>query len=144
MIYFSASAAGFLDDAIHDRIPADAVPVPAARHRELLAAQGSGATIQPDAAGKPRIVRHGATIDARRAALARQVKREAARRIGDIAPIWRQLNDQRAPSAESAARFARIDAVRAASDAIEREIAAAPATTIDAIAIALHPLWPAE
>ncbi|CAM8673032.1 hypothetical protein [Sphingobium sp.] len=143
-IYYSALAHGFFDDAIHDPLPADAVQISDARHRELLAAQGDGATIDADSDGIPRAKRPSLSIVARRAASLRQVKREAARRIEAISPVWRQLNDQRAPSDDSAARFAAIDAVRAASDAIESAIADAAKAALVALDIPNHPLWPAE
>lgn len=143
-LYYSASAHGFFDDALHAVIPADARPVTAARHRELLDAQATGATIEAGDNGKPRIRRPVVTTAMRRVALARQVKRETARRIEAVAPIWRQLNDQRAPSPAGAARFAAIDAIRAASDAIEAEIDQLGADALAGFAVADHPLWPAE
>lgn len=143
-IFYSAATPGFFDDAIHADLPADAVAITAARHRELLAAQGEGASIVADDRGKPRAHRPTFTIATRRAALIRAVKRHAARRIDAIAPIWRQLNDQRAPSREGEARFAAIDAIRAASDAIEAEITAAAGDALAAIDPAAHPLWPQD
>lgn len=143
-LFYSASVGGFFDDRLQgpDIIPLDAVAISEDRHRELLDAQASGATISADVNGRPRASRP--TVEARRAALVRRVKREAADRITRIAPVWRQLNDQRSPSPQADARFASIDAVRAASDAIEAEIATLSATAIDAFALASHPLWPAE
>lgn len=47
------------------------------------------------------------------------IKAEAGRRIDEFAPLWKQLNAERAGDADSAALFARIDAIRAASDALE-------------------------
>ena len=84
------------------------------------------------------------TIVDLRAALVRRVKREAARRIEAIAPIWRQMNDGRWPTVEGTARFAAIDAIRAASNTIEAEIAGASAKDLKAIDLANHPLWPVE
>lgn len=142
-IHFSASCNGFFDDAIHKTLPADAIAITAVRHRELLSAQEQGASIE-SREGRPAVRRLVVTIGARRARLQRQVKREAARRIETIAPLWRQLNDQRAPSPAGAARFAAIDAIRATSDAIEAEIDQLGADALAAFAIADHPLWPAE
>jgi len=142
-IHFSAARNGFFDDAIHKALPADAVAITAARHRELLAAQEQGAAIEPRD-GRPAINRPVATVAAHRAALIRRVKREAARRIETAAPIWRQLNDQRAPSPAGDARFAAIDAIRAASDAIEAQIATLGADALAALDVAAHPLWPQE
>ncbi|WP_370170985.1 hypothetical protein [Sphingobium abikonense] len=143
-IFYSAATPGFFDDAIHADLPADAVAITAAHHRELLAAQAEGASIVADDRGKPRAHRPTVTIATRRAALIRAVKRQAARRIDAIAPIWRQLNDQRAPSEEGEARFAAIDAIRAASDAIEADIAAAAGDALATIDPAAHPLWPQD
>jgi hypothetical protein len=72
------------------------------------------------------------------------IKREAERRIEAISPPWRQLNDLREPSDAGAARFAAIDAVRAASDAIEAVLAKAPAAALDGFPVADNPLWPRE
>lgn len=141
-IFYSAAHHAFFDDAIHATLPDDAQPISPARHRELLDAQASGATIEAGAKGQPRY-RHP-SAEARRAALLRQVKGEAARRIARISPSWRQLNDLRAPSPEGADRFAAIDAIRSASDAIEADIARRPSADLAAIDLALHPLWPAE
>lgn len=143
-LFYSETAGGFLDDAIHaeDSIPSDAVAISADRHAELLAAQSAGCSIVADSQGRPRIARP--PLDARRAAAVRRVKRHAAARIEKIAPIWRQLNDQRTPSEEGNARFVAIDAIRAASDAIEAKIADLSSAALDALDVANHPLWPAE
>ncbi|MGW8202637.1 hypothetical protein ACWGM0_08815 [Sphingomonas bisphenolicum] len=143
-IFYSAQSAGFYADGIHAAIPADAVKISGARHAELLAAQADGAAIVAGHDGRPKIQRAKPTIDERRAAAIRHVKREAARRIEAVAPVWRQLNDQRAPSAQGEARFAAIDALRAASDHIEAAILAAGAADLDALDIAHHPFWPVD
>lgn len=143
-IYYSAATPGFFDDSIHADLPADVVKITPTRHRELLEAQGEGAAIIADDKGKPRIDRPTVTIAARRAALVRAVKRQAARRIEAVSPLWRQLNDQRAPSQEGDRRFAAIDAIRAASDAIEADIAAAAGDALATIDPAAHPLWPQD
>lgn len=152
-LYYSASAHGFFDDRINTDLPADAQPLTAARHRELMLAQAAGAAIEAGDNGKPRLRRPSTSIAARRTALVRQVKREASRRITAIAPIWQQLNDirfaatypplDRIGSPESA-RFDAIDAVRTASDAIEAEISAADEAAIGAFDVANHPAWPKE
>ncbi|WP_062731895.1 hypothetical protein [Sphingobium abikonense] len=145
-IFFSPGARAFFTDALHgDAIPDDAVPISADEHRALIAGQSQGRAILAGADGRPCLATiPRQTLAQRRAKAVAQAKREAARRIEAAAPLWRQLNDQRAPSAEGAARLALIDAIRAASDAIEAEIAAATATGLKAIIIASHPLWPAE
>ena len=141
-IYYSATAHGFFDSAIHTVVPEDAVQIRPARHRQLLAAQSEGAKIEADASGRPRI-RHP-LADEKRAALLRQAKREAARRIDAVAPIWRQMNDMRAPGPDADARFAAIDAIRAASTLIERQIASASADRLAALDIAAHDAWPKD
>ncbi|RSU46245.1 hypothetical protein [Sphingobium yanoikuyae] len=150
-IHYSARLHAFLDDTIHATLPDDAVAITAARHAELLAAQGEGALIVANAAGRPQIRRRTANLADRRAAMVRQVKREAARRIEAISPIWQQLNDMRLPTpsdsamgAAAYARFTAIDAVRAASDIIEDAIAGATAPQLDLIDISNHPAWPAS
>jgi hypothetical protein len=143
-LFYSASTPGFFDDALHLVLPDDAVPISAARHRELLTAQGAGAAIEASDDGRPHIRRATVTVAARRTALVRAVKRQAARRIDAVSPVWRQLNDQRAPSPAGDQRFAAIDAIRAASDAIEAEIAAATGDALAAIDPADHPLWPQD
>lgn len=149
-IHYSASLHAFLDDTIHATLPGDAVAITAARHAELLAAQGEGALIIANA-GRPQIRRRTANLTDRRAAMVRQIKREAARRIEAISPIWQQLNDMRLPTPSdsamepaAAARFTAIDAVRAASDMIEDAIAGATAAQLDLIDISNHPAWPAS
>ncbi|WP_313335794.1 hypothetical protein [Sphingobium yanoikuyae] len=139
-IFYSADRNGFFDDAIHADLPTDAQPITAGRHRELLDAQAAGATIEAGDNGKPRFRRPSA--DARRAALLRLVKREAARRIAAVSPIWRQLNDQRAPTTDGEARFAMIDAIRAASDRIEAQVAALDGAALASFALVSHPFWP--
>jgi hypothetical protein len=141
-IYYSATAHGFFDSAIHTTIPDDAVRVAPARHRGLLAAQAEGAVIEAAPTGKPRIRRP--LVEDVRARLLRQVKREAGRRIDRIAPIWRQMNDMRAPGPAADARFAAIDAIRAASALIEQQIASASADQLAALDIAAHDAWPKD
>jgi hypothetical protein len=140
-LFYSASRHAFFDDTLHV-LPDDAVAITRARHRALMEAQARGAAIVAGEGGAPRIDRPRVTRSIQRAAAVRQVKREAARRIEAIAPVWRQLNDARVPSGEGAARFAAIDAVRAASDAIEAEIATLTLAALKALDIASHPAWP--
>lgn len=139
-IYYSASLRGFFDPQIHQPLPADAVKITARRHADLLAAQEQGAQIVPDDQGRPVIQEPPA--DQLRAALTRDIKREARRRIDAISPAWRQLNDLREPGAEGAARFAQIDAVRAASALIEQQLAATPAKALTRFPVRENPLWP--
>lgn len=141
-IFYSPSLRGFYDPAVHDPLPADAVHrVTPAQHAKLLAAQTNGAVIVPGDTGRPVLewpARDGATA---RLFLQMQVKREAARRIRKISPIWQQLNDLRQPTPEAAARFAAIDAVRATSGLIEQDLAQTANKGLPEFPVRDHPLW---
>lgn len=145
--FFSPSTGGFYTSETHgDRIPADAVKVTARRHAQLMAAQADGAVIVAGKGGKPEAI---APADAMspsnlRAALARAIRAEAARRIARISPAWRQMNDIRQPSEAGDARFAAIDAVRAASDTIETALAATADDALTTFDPSNRPEWPAE
>lgn len=142
-VLYSPSARGFFDRALHKTLPADVVEIDAARHAELLAGQAEGAEIAPCArTGRPQAQRRRLSVADRRAALLREIKREAARRIEAVAPLWRQLNDLREPGAAGSERFARIDMIRAASDAIERQLAGAAGKTLAGFPVRENPLWP--
>lgn len=150
MIYWSASRRGFFHAAIHD-LPEDAVPISDKRHRELLEANALGRPIISDRNGRPRVdPNHGKSPHHRAAQL---VKVEARRRILAIAPLHRQSNDNALLaiaalaghlSEEAAAaldRRTRIDAIRAASNAIEAQLAdVSPLDLLDFDA-SNHPLW---
>lgn len=141
-LYYSPSANAFFDDAICAP-PDDACAITVDRHRELLAGQAGGAAIVAGRDGNPRLQRHRASTQAQRAQLMQQVKREAGRRILAVSPLWRQLNDIRHPDLpDSMARFAAIDAVRAASQAIETAIDQCAPAKLAAINVPSHPLWP--
>jgi ribosomal protein L27 len=75
----------------------------------------------------------------------REVKVEAARRIEAAYPVWKQVNAIRGqrPPADAAAGFAKIDAIRAASDALEARIAALPDADAGQVDVASAPEWPA-
>jgi hypothetical protein len=140
MTYYSPSAHAFCTDEA--RLPQDAVRITPARHRALLEGQAAGGTIDVGPDGHPRLIRaKKPTVADRRAAACRLVKRVAARRIDAASPLWRQLNDMRTDSPAGRARFAAIDTIRAASDAIEADIARTPGDALDALDIANHPLW---
>ncbi|MES2173292.1 MAG: hypothetical protein V4523_05025 [Pseudomonadota bacterium] len=142
-LYYSATR-GFLAESLHPDLPADAVAITAADHLALLDGQAAGRAIVAGDDGRPRLAPVARpTIGQLRERAVTSTKREAARRIEAIAPLWRQLNDSRKPGAQADQRFAAIDAIRAASDAIEAEIAAAAnAKDLRAIDIAHHSLWP--
>lgn len=155
-IFYSAGRRGFFHAATH-ALPDDAVPVTPARHRELLAAQDSGAEIVPNERGNPVMARERLNADGRRAAAVAGVKTEAARRILRVSPEHRQANDaadlalaayQLAASgattidvAPALARRAAIDALRARSGGIEAKVAALPAAEIDAFDPAADNHW---
>lgn len=145
-ISYSASTSGFYDSDIHgENVPADAVPISPARHAELLDAQAEGARIVPGKGGRPAIDNRPPPAAERRAALTLAIRREAARRIEAISPLWQQLNDLRDPGSDGASiRFAAIDDVRVASNAIEAEMRALPAGDLANFSIATNPAWPQE
>lgn len=73
-----------------------------------------------------------AEIELKRSTLIGAVKREAARRIDEIAPLWRQLNDLHEPeSAGAIDRRNQINAIRQWSNDVEAEIA--EATSLEAL-----------
>ena len=139
--FYSPSTGQWYDDRLSPEMPDDAVRVAPARKAELFAAQASGATIVPGTGGKPRAVRPEGVRP--REQLLRAIKREANRRILTIAPVWRQLNDMRLPdNAPARSRTAAIDAVRAASEIIERDLAETDDAALPAFPVSEHPLWP--
>lgn len=143
-IYYSASR-GFLDSDLHTDLPSDARRISRNRHAALLDAQARGAVIAADGNGRPiATTRAVIDVEAERARLMIVVKRQAARRIAAISPPWRQLNDMRAPDEGAPARFAAIDAVRAASDLIEVELTGLTGDQLEAFDASTHSLWPAE
>lgn len=116
--YFSTDTGGFYTRKDHgDMIPVDAVEVSSTRHQELMDAQERGAKIVGGARGYPR-AQFPSISEYRQRAFAR-LRAEAGRRIRAISPEWRQMNDLRHPTPEGEARFAAIDAIRSASNAIE-------------------------
>lgn len=140
-IFYSAARRGFFDDAVHTDLPVDAVKVSKARHRQLLEAQDQGAQIVPGSNGSP-VLLHLSPAPDLRARMVRRIKRIAARRITAISPAWRQLNDLRQMSLAAADRFAAIDAIRAASNLIEQDLAATADTALANFPLQDHPLWP--
>lgn len=120
-------------------VPADAVPIKPHRHNQLMQAQSKGARIvgNPGGTGPVAVL---PTAD--RTVIKAAVKREAARRIEAISPLWRQLNDQREPTEAGVARFAAIDVVRAASAAIEDMVDQAKASELATFPVTDNPLWP--
>lgn len=139
-IVFSASTGFFYETglAYSQAIPEDAVAVTPARHGVLLLGQAEGRAIVGDAKGRPQLAAHAVTSNQ----LIRAIKLEAAARIAQISPWWRQFNDQRQPSEASHIRFAQIDAIRVASGLIEDQIGQAKAGQLAKFPIGPNPLWP--
>lgn len=139
---YSASARGFFDSDLHRTIPQDAVTVTARRYAALLAGQAEGHEIVPDARGRPQLRSLlPQTVDAAMAACVHAIRQEAARRIDQRFPVWKQVNalrENRDPG------FHEIDAIRAASDLIEQELMAiSQIAQLASFPIADHPIWPA-
>lgn len=139
-ILFSPATGGFYDTAFEyaDGLPADGVEITADQHVRLLVGAAAGRSIRPGKGGKPVLADRVPTA----AQLIAQIRREAARRIDAVAPVWRQLNDLRSPSPAAATRFAAIDAIRAASNLIEQDLAATDTPGLSSFPITDHPLWP--
>ncbi|MBG6118760.1 hypothetical protein IWY39_002564 [Sphingobium sp. JAI105] len=141
-LFFSPSTSGFYSTDLHDSMPADAVQITAARRRSLLEGQAQGREIIVGADGHPMLQRpSSSTLTHKRLLRSQEVKRAAALRIDAISPLWRQCNDLRAPSAAGDGRFAAIDAIRAASDAIEKQIERMTGAELEALDIGGHPAW---
>lgn len=139
--FFSPSTLGFYLEGMHRNIPADAVEISAVRHAALLKAQAERGPIEIDRHGKP-VAARAPSATSRRALLLVAIRAEARRRIEAISPVWRQMNDMRTPTPASAARFAAIDAIRAASALIEQDLAETGSAALGSFPIADHPLWP--
>lgn len=140
-IKYSPGTGGFYDTDLNKNIPPDAVEIGEARRAEMLAAQAAGARIVPHPeTGQP--VAETESADALRARTLRSIKREAERRILSVSPLWRQINDQRDPGEGTEARFAAIDAIRAASDAIEALLAETADADLPVFPVVNSPLWP--
>lgn len=92
-IHYSGNRNAFLDDRVEATLPDDAVPVTTGEHTQLLDAKAAGKAIRPGLDATPtarRPTQHGEQLRTR---LIVFTKREAARQIWAIAPLWRQLND---------------------------------------------------
>lgn len=152
-MFFSPSTGGFYDPAINRDIPADAVRISRERHGELIAARAEGKVIVADRKGRPIIREPRIGADQLRARAVASVKAEARRRILAVASLERQANDAAAIAIEAFAgtgtnlegaldRRTRIDAIRAASNAIEEQITRMPAANLPAFDLSTHTLWP--
>lgn len=117
---------------------ADAVDVSAAEHAALFPMGEPQREIEAGPDGKPRW-KMASTAEQRAAAIA-DVKREAARRINAIMPLYKQINALRAFTSETDAAFIQIDEVRHASNLIELDITESEAPAM--VPVRTHPLWP--
>ncbi|WP_294266402.1 hypothetical protein [uncultured Sphingomonas sp.] len=158
-IRWSASTGAFYRPSIHgEAIPDDAVAITDSRHAMLLEGQATGRTIIAGMVGRPELAppRRIRVGELRTAAIA-AVKGEAARRILAVASLERQSNDNalialaaldpaidRAPIAAALDRRRRIDAIRAASDALETQLATWAAGALTDIDVAALAGWPKE
>lgn len=134
-IRYSALTGGFYHIGIHSRLPHDVVAVSVATHARLMRAQAAGGRIVPRN-GRPAIARASEdAIGLQHAAARAQIDNEARKRIIAIASLEQQSNDNAALaiaalagelSEEASAaldRRTRINAVRAASNALEAQLA---------------------
>jgi hypothetical protein len=161
-MFYSAATGGFYDPAIHSTLPDDAVIISKARHAELLDARSAGKRVAADGNGRPVIKLIRPNLEQLRASAVTAVKAEAGRRILAVASVERQSNDNAllaewailaaAPTEErariSAAYFdarvrrGRIDAIRAASNAIEEIVGRMPASNLTSFDPSSLPHWP--
>lgn len=141
-IYWSPAAKGFFSPDLHGDMPDDAVAVSAKTHAKLLKANAEGAVIVTGPDDKPvALFPIAPPLAERQAKAIARVKREAARRIDAVFPVWAQLNSLRGTSnGHEDPRSSRLDAIRHASGLIEADIMATD--NPEAMPIADHPLWP--
>lgn len=141
--FYSAMTGGFYSDAVHPTRPEDCVEISDAERLSLLDGQANGGTISAcTTTGMPEVVAPVNDPATTRARLLASVKREASRRILIISPEWRQLNDLRSPSEAATNRFAAIDAVRSASNAVELQIGETADEDLGDFDVGKNPLWP--
>ena len=138
---YSASARGFFDTELHRNIPDDAVKVSPKRHAQLFAGQAEGHEIIPDGLGRPTLRNLAPkTLAEARAACAHRIRREAARRIEQRMPLWKQINALRDRTDPG---FHEIDLIRVASNLIEDQLPAlASVKAVLAFPVTENPLWP--
>lgn len=140
MMYFDPSTAAILEQGTHE-LPANAIRLRPARLASIVQGMADGAELVADARGKPHL--RWPDANQRRTAALAAVRAEAARRIHAVSPIWRQINDLRSDiTIEARERWAAIDAIREASNLIERDVADSDAKALADFPVATHPLWP--
>ncbi len=149
--FYSPSRGGFFDDQINRAIPDDCVPLQPGQRQALHAALATGKVIRvTDAGAVQAVAPPPPDPHDRRSRLHVAVKREAARRILTVAPMWQQINDLRIPDdgghvAELAAarsRGAAIDAIRAASNALDTAIDTTSARALAKLDVTSACHWP--
>ncbi len=147
-LHYSAARNAFFDERVHATLPDDAVPISAAEHARLLGEQAVGKVILPGDDGQPTARRKAENGEQLRVRLINATKREAARRIDVVAPLWRQLNDWRdLPLSDGEQRnaierrVAAINAIRAASNRLELALAAMTARQLAKADIADDTHW---
>lgn len=137
LVFSPADSALYETEIANPRPPEDGVAIAEDAIVGLFVAIEQGARIVGVEDGQPVL-----QWPDRRAALVLEVKAEAARRINAVSPIWRQINDTREESPEGAARFAMIDKIRAASNAIEIAMAELPEDQAASLDLVAHEAWP--
>jgi len=158
MFSWSPSTGHFYHEAIHgETVPHDAVKLTHRQHKTLLDGQRAGRQIVAGTDGKPTLtpaIRVTAAMLRKHAGM--DIRAEARRRILAIASIERQSNDNAvfalralgldAPGTFDAAlaRRQRIDAIRAASNALEAKIATWAAAALGKLDVTDPAHWPAE
>jgi hypothetical protein len=119
--------------------PADAIDVSAEEHAALFPMDEPQREIEAGPDGKPRW--KVTSIDVRRQSAIRSVKREAARRIDAVMPMFKQINALRSGK-DTDVRFTQIDAIRSASDLIELDLM--ESENPQDVPVNDHPLWPED
>jgi len=158
MPFYSPSTGGFYHRSLHgDAMPADAVKITPRKHALLLEAQAAGASIVAGPNGpiaEMPLQSHADQVEAAK----RRVRKEAKRRILRVAPLELQSNDNAAIACAALqaatdigmtidvgpalARRRTIDAIRAASNAIELELEALPTDELVTFRASQSPTWP--
>ena len=117
--------------------PKDAIDISAEEHAALFPPGQPTREIETGPDGKPRWKL--ASIDDQRADAIFAVKAEAKRRIEAVLPLHKQMNAMRVGGPDADAAFQKIDAIRAASNLIEKDIADSE-MPLD-VPVTDHPAW---
>lgn len=162
MIRWSPSTGSFYPDTLrYEAVPDDVVEISEERHAELIAGRAVGRTVSMGTRGMPILGPvPRVTIEQRRTRAARAIRGEAGRRILAVASLVQQSNDNalmamvslgaaidpaaRQAAAPAIARRRRIDAIRAASNALEARIANWAAAALDRFDASDAQWWPSD